>query len=431
MKRTDMTRSAHVEERTCEKSDFGITHRLSREWNTLRSMPLKARTRNQRADFLTKFPEVEAWYKASCQGSKETGRLRLCNLGNFCTWADLLPNQIANMSEEDLHPILLRFIEYETNRGMVGATIAKRLSAIRAWLRWNGKVIVRPLKVAGAQSHPTLDDKVVCGQHGLREILDQCPTLKIRATVLLIAHAGLRLRVLGEQDGTNGMVLSHLPELDLECLEFTQTPCVINVPRELSKTSRPYLTFLGEEGCAAVSAYLKQRRADGEKLSPTSPLIHTTSARNENRFLTRNGITTPIRKAIRSAGHNMRPYDLRHYFQSRMQIAETRGLVPRAMHRSWMGHVVDMAARYGIARNNIDADLLAESRSAYARCERFLVSLGANDAPQLDQVPPSGMIQEPTTKQKAIPIDEVQEYLTHGWTYVALLPNDQCIVALG
>ena len=114
-----------------------------------------------------------------------------------------------------------------------------------------------------------------------------------------------------------------------------------------------------------------------------------------------------------------------------MQIAETRGLVPRAMHRSWMGHVVDMAARYGIARNNIDADLLAESRSAYARCERFLVSLGANDAPQLDQVQPSGMIQEPTTKQKAIPIDEVQQYLTHGWTYVALLPNDQCIVALG
>ena len=428
MSRADISGSTHPEEQTRNDSGSGISLPLSREWNELKSMPLKARTKNKRAEFLKRFPEVETWYKTSCQGSKETGRLQLCNLGNFCAWADLLPAQMVHMEEEELHPILRRFIDHEIGRSMTGATVSKRISAIRSWLRWNGRKIIRPLKIPDAGASPTLDDKKVCGQKGLRQILEHCHNPKVRACILLISHAGLRMSVLGNSDGTSGMTLSQLSELDIENLEFKQTPSRIDVPRELSKNSRPHITFLSSEGCSAVSVYLKQRRADGEELSPDSPLIHTTSTRNDNRFITRNSITTPIRTAIRLAGHNMRPYDLRHYFQSRMQIAETRGLVPRAMHRSWMGHMVDMAARYGIARSNLDDDLLAESRIAYSRCQHLLVSQGLDDdppeAPMSESAPESN-----TPSQKAIRLDEVKEHLDQGWVYVATLPNNLCIVS--
>ncbi|MCS5534240.1 MAG: hypothetical protein NZ802_00150, partial [Candidatus Poseidoniales archaeon] len=158
MRRADISGSTHPDEWTWEDSGSGISLPLSREWNELKSMPLKARTKNRRAEFLKRFPEVETWYKTSCQGSKETGRLQLCNLGNFCAWADLLPAQMVHMDEEELHPILRRFIDHEIERGMTGATVSKRISAIRSWLRGNGKKIIRPLKIPDAGASPTLDD---------------------------------------------------------------------------------------------------------------------------------------------------------------------------------------------------------------------------------------------------------------------------------
>ena len=67
----------------------------------------------------------------------------------------------------------------------------------------------------------------------------------------MVAHSGLRLEVLGNYEGSEGLRIKDFPELEVtgETVEFKKIPMLIRIRSSLSKKGHQYFTFLGIEGC--------------------------------------------------------------------------------------------------------------------------------------------------------------------------------------
>ena len=59
--------------------------------------------------------------------------------------------------------------------------------------------------------------------------------------------------------------------LSSDQLKVQPVPTKIEIPERLSKTGRPYFTFLGPEGCEYLNAYLRERAEIGETITGASP----------------------------------------------------------------------------------------------------------------------------------------------------------------
>ncbi|EQD67665.1 integrase/recombinase, partial [mine drainage metagenome] len=104
-----------------------------------------------------------------------------------------------------------------------------------------------------------------------------------RVCALLMAHSGLRPGTLGNDGGTDGLTLGDLPELRtggrprLTCRRGDGRFSFRFLPG-LSKTAQGYVTFGTPEAADAILSYLGERQAEGEKLTPASPLVALTAA---------------------------------------------------------------------------------------------------------------------------------------------------------
>ncbi|MGI0131383.1 MAG: hypothetical protein ACREEC_14745, partial [Thermoplasmata archaeon] len=142
---------------------------------------------------------------------------------------------------------------------------------------------------------------------------------------------------------------------------------------ELSKSSVGYVTFLSREGCDYVKEYLEERARSGESLDPDTDVIHPQLV--EKRFIRTLNIGDGVRKAIRDSGFLWRPYVLRHFFDTQLLLAESKGKVAHDYRVHWMGHVGSIDARYTTNKGKLPQTLIDDMRAAYARCEVFLTTL--------------------------------------------------------
>jgi hypothetical protein len=190
-----------------------------------------------------------------------------------------------------------------------------------------------------------------------------------------MAHSGVRPEVLGNFDGTDGLRVADLPEMRIKSgqVEFENVPTMVVVRAERSKAGHKYFTFLGEEGCEYLKAYLEERLASGEKLAPESDVISPKSAHKS--FVTTINVSDGIRNAIRAAGFRWRPYVLRAYFDTQLLLAESKGKVAHDYRVFWMGHTGSMEARYTTNKGRLPKAMLDDMREAYNRCELFLSTI--------------------------------------------------------
>src|SRR5208283_2314004 len=250
----------------------------------------------------------------------------------------------------------------------------RTVKAGKSWLLHNGKKLERPIRVRGAKDTPSLRDERVPTQEELRRIL-LAGTPRIRTAVALVAFSGFRPEVLGNYLGNDGLTLGDFPELKIgkESAEFVTVPTLVRVRPELSKNSAGYVSFLSEEGCDYLTQYLEDRIRAGERLSPGTDLIHPDRA--AKRFIRTLNVGDAIRTAIRGAGFQWRPYVLRHYFDTQLLTAESKGKVAHDFRVYWMGHVGSIDARYTTNKRQLPKELLEEMRAAYKRCEPFLSTI--------------------------------------------------------
>jgi hypothetical protein len=408
-------------------------------------------------------PDVSRWYRNLSRGSVVTAGVYLRRLGWFCSSRGTDPKGLLRLGDRELEDMLMDTVGELEERGRAGGYVKTVVKAVRSWLAHNHRQLAVRIRIRGAEETPTLREERVPTKPELLRIL-MAGNRKTRAACALLAFSGLRLEVLGNYRGTDGLRLRDLPELRVEGgkVRFEKVPAMVVVREELSKAGHRYLTFLCEEGCRYLAEYLEERAGRGEELGPDSPVI--TPRYSGKPFVTTTKISDAIRKAMRRAGFRWRPYVLRAYFDTQLMVAENAGRVIRDYRQFWMGHKGDMEARYTTNKHRLPPEVIEDMRGAYARCQEYLQTAQPEPSPdrmreevrrqllliagftqdQIGGLDLAGMpdeefqamvrrkllsaAQNGAPRQRVVPARELDRYLEKGWEFVAALPEGRVVL---
>ncbi|MEM0050582.1 MAG: hypothetical protein QXW80_04595 [Candidatus Micrarchaeia archaeon] len=117
---------------------------------------------------------------------------------------------------------------------------------------------------------------------------------------------------------------------------------------------------------------MESRINSGEKITQGSLLVAPEEPVNVVHERVRTQlISREIRRAIRKAGFNWRPYVLRAYFSTALDVCENKGLVFHNWREYWTGHKGDISARYS-TNKKLTQDKIEEMRFTYLKCTPYL-----------------------------------------------------------
>ncbi len=340
-----------------------------------------------RKHFILNNPLVKRWHTALSKGSILTADGVVRRLALYCSRTGMTPDELLDFSPEEAHSRLEEFVESLEEEKMPSYVVTLE-KAIRNFYAFNGVTIPR------IRHNRKLGDRLIEAK-GLEKVpshdelgkVIRDSTSRVRTMVVLMAHSGIRPGVLGDITGQYGLRLQDLPELTItkEGASFTEQPTMILVPASLSKTHKPYVTFLSVEGCGIVADYLNDRIKRGEELCPGSPLIRTIpSPKGKGSFCSTKTIGADIRRCFRKTGlNNSRPYSLRVFFSQCLQSSEARGYLTHSQSQLFMGHKGDMISHYQFNGKALSPEILDELRAAYKRSEELLMISAPRTSPEM------------------------------------------------
>ena len=420
--------------------------------------------KSYRADLL-KVRAVGRWYENVARGSRITADVYLRRLGGFCSQHAILPTQLIRSRPKALQDLLLDTVTDMGKQGYAGSYIASVIKAVKSWLAFNDIELRRPLKIRGATDTPTLVNERVPSREELRRIL-LAGDPRARLVCGFLASTGVRPQSLGNYLGDDGLRIRDIPEMRIEgkTVAFKMVPAMIRVRANLSKKRLEYFTFMGSEGCDYLKTYLTSRLQRGERLTPDSPIV--TPRLSPKPFMCTINIGDVARQAIRKAGLQAIPYVLRHYFDTQLMVAESKGPIIRDYRTFFMGHKGDIEAVYTLHKRMLPQEVVDGMREAYSKAQRYLatdesasrqeeltrafkrqlllvVGFGADEIgdEQLEleedgfhelvrnKLVDGTRDSQPT--QTVVDVEDVENHLREGWQFVDSLPGNKAIVKKG
>ena len=156
---------------------------------------------------------------------------------------------------------------------------------------------------------------------------------------------------------------------------------------------------------------------------------------------------------------------MRAYFDTMLLIAESQGKITHTYRQFFMGHKGDIEARYTTNKGRLPESVVEDMREAYRRSQRFLQTRGEDasedrlresfrkqlllvagfTADEVEEMDPSmddeafqemvrkkllGAMANNGASQRVIDVEEVERFLSHGWDFVATLPDDRIVIKL-
>ena len=428
---------------------------------------------------MLKDKDIARWKHNTKAGSEITGDVYFRRLGAFCNEMEKTPQQLVKMKDMALSNLIDDYIILCEKRGNAGSYINNTIKAVKSWLVFNGINLPRKIKIRDANISASIKNERIPTQEELKKIFNAGDSRE-RTACGIVAFTGVRIGVLGNYTGTDGLKIEDIPDLDVDGDEITfkKIPAQVNVRRELSKSNKAYITFLGQEGCSYLENYLIERIRSGEIIKPESAIITASKfAYRQKQHITANNVGDLMRNAIRNAGFTWRPYVLRAYFDSRLLMAQDERLIIRDYRSFFMGHTGDIESKYTTDKK-LSGDQIESMRSAYLKSTKFieterkgmtedemevkfrsellimagfteeeiaknkLLDMNADEITKIareklfniQKVDINAQIQQDkeelskTHKQKVIPIEQVEEYINNGFIVKMALGSDKAIV---
>ncbi len=330
---------------------------------------------------------VKNWYDeiAPAGDNRLAAVTNVRKLGFLLERLGLSVDEVERLARKDPKALTERLKVYATGaraEGRLTTYLRKLFSSLRSYLAFRGIDFDGYPKLKAVEGVSIRTEKVP-SQEQLGEVLERLSN-RGRVIALLMAHSGVRPQVIGAYEGARGLVLSDLPDLDLETLRFARVPFTILGRAELSKTSKCWTTFGSRSLATAMETYLQGRRARGEKLGPSSPVVTANEvrgiaakskedARSKLGFLTTAHVVLEVANVLHATapkGTRLRPYVLRAYFSTGMLRASVDPLLREAM----MNHDTGVPGAYTVGKPWSD-DLIEKARSEYERACGFLESV--------------------------------------------------------
>jgi len=413
--------------------------------------------------------DVRRWFENLRAKSVLTATVALRNLGHYCELTGTTPKDIlskARSNEKDFRYEFTDFVRKLEKEGKAGSYIARFKKVILSWLKFNDIRLQLTVNISGENETPTIANERVPSKEELARIMRKA-TSRGRVAIAIMAFAGLRPESLGDYEGTDGLRLGDLKDLHLsDEIQFEKVPATVMVKSKLSKARHQYFSFIGEEGTTYIKEYLEERRKQGEELTYESPLLQfDVRGVKKNAFLRTTLVTRDIREAIELAGLKMRPYVLRAYFSTALDIAESKGMISHPWRQFIMGHKGDIEARYS-TNKRLPPDMIEEMRESYRKCLKYmetrvsevsednarlylqqqllsavgyrqdeidkmnLADLNTEDFQKLLRDKVAGAMASNGSKQKLVPMNEIEKLLGEGYEFQAVLPNGKAIMKM-
>jgi hypothetical protein len=408
--------------------------------------------------------DIRRWHSNVARGSPVTADVYLRRLGAFCAENKLNPNALAKLTATKIENLLMDYVSAKEKQ-YAGSYIKSTVKAVKSWLAYNEVELKRKIKIRGADETPSLKEERVPTKDELRRIFLSA-SKQARVSSVLLAHAGLRPETIGDYRGQDGLTIRDLPELTIGHgeTEFETIPTMVIVRSSLSKARHQYFSFLTEEACGYVRDYLEERTRNGEKLNPNSAVVRPKVAGKQ--FIRATNVGDMVRSALRGSGYSWRPYVLRSYFDTQLMLAESKGLVLRDYRMFWMGHKGDIENRYTTNKHRLPDSVIEDMREAYRRSQDYLQTTKAEageekikEAIKKQFLAVAGFSEEELAKydaanmtdeelynlarqrllgvmanngsrQKVVPISEVERFLSEGYEYVTSIPDNRAIIKL-
>ncbi len=225
------------------------------------------------AHLLEEDETFRAWYRNVLRGSYTTGSAYLLRMGRLCDGlCHVTPKRIASMNKVELMTFVTNAISDLEEAGVSGGTINSYVKAIKSWGRFNGTKLDE--KVSIPESEPKYADEVVPKPEEVQVLFDHSP-LRVKAAVSLMGFSGLRPATIGDAEGTDGLKLGDLPEVEVRDsrVAFTRVPTLVVVRKRISKIRASFVTFAPALACEYLRQYLEDRLRLGEKLGPESAVV--------------------------------------------------------------------------------------------------------------------------------------------------------------
>lgn len=433
--------------------------------------------RKGRHDYLRENESVMRWYRNIEQGAKITADVYIRTFGLYCKENNSDPNKILEDARTGkLRIEFMDFVHKQIANGKAGSYILRFKKIIASWVKFNGlEPGLSDVKIRGSNVSPTVMDERVPQKEELSKIL-RMATSRGKAIIGLLAFSGLRPESLGNYDGSDAIKIGDVEGLSIngDHVEFSNIPAVLKVRQsvkaQLSKKGHSYITFIPKQTLDYIKDYLDYRLKQGEALSPDSPIVTVDPKGNQHRkfgdVMSTAILTRDVRDAIRNAGFSWRPYVMRSYFSSALDVCEAKGLVSHNWREFWHGHQGDISARYS-TNKNLAPEIVEEMRNAFVKCAPWLETdakpISESDVESLEKNitvkvlkkfgfsdkeiedmqgmddesfqktyrKKRGMESNNGHKQKVIPQNEIKHYIEDlGWEYVKDLNARESIVRL-
>ncbi len=412
-------------------------------------------------EYLLEDEEVKRWFLNLKAKSILTATVYLRTLGLYCEMERTNPGEILKIAgSKEWKDSFIDFIRREEGKGKAGSYIVRFKKVILSWLRFNNISIDLMVNIKNEYMSPRTENESVPSTDDLSKILRKANSRSM-ASIALMAFSGVRPEVLGNFEGNDGLKLKDVVDFDLERMDFEKIPAMIVVRPNLSKSRNQYFTFLGEEGCTYLKEYLIERSKE-EGLTGESPLIGL-SRKSKYGFMRTLLITREIRYAMRTAGISSRPYILRAYFSTALDIAESKGLISHPWRQFIMGHKGDIESRYSTNKRLLP-EMIEEMRESYNKSSKYfetkhvemddaktylkkqlliisgyteddigkidINNISDDDFQKMLKDKLMGAMMNNGSKQKLIDVNDIEAYLNRGYEFQATLPNGKVVMKL-
>ncbi len=415
--------------------------------------------------------QFRLWLENVERGSVTTASEYFRRIGHICNVFNLTPSKLAEMDYKTAGNFLLQVVTYYEQKESAGTNIKGYVRALKSWWSFNDIEVKKKIRIRGSSDYSKYENEKVPTPEELERILNVAD-IRAKVACTIVAFAGFRIEVLGDYLGDDGLKVGDLPEMVIEngIVEFKKIPTMVIVRKRLSKAGHQFISFLPSQACGYLKQYLELRIRNGEQITTTSPVI-TALEHNPHKVgqhIRTTNIGDLMRKAIRNAGFKWRPYVLRRYFDTRLMVAESDGLVIRDWRVFWMGHKGDIEHVYTVNKG-LPQDVIEKMREAYTRSSekclvtirketmsqdkvletfnhQFLVMAGYpedeikqfGDLSKLSVEEMQELIKKKSMEvlglngnnQKVVPLNQVKDWIQQGWEYVTSLPNNEAIIKL-
>lgn len=337
---------------------------------------------------LKEFEEVKTWLRTVSESTKSS---YLSALEKFCNFADKNPHELIMDRDEEKEindpnkrnrtkNLILDFREHLEDEDYAPSSINTMDGAVRGLYT---SVLGREGMVnVGNYEHRDVTQKkdLVPTLEELKKMLD-VSDLPTKFSIIFLAQTGMR-----PEDALDLDVGDIQRELDLD-----NSPLAIEFlpKKDRNKGIGERITFLGADGVEILKKYLKSRKAEGEDITPDSPLFASRSKKYDGesvKGLQKWELNERIKKSAKKAGvengsngkyGRMRTYCLRKFFMTQLT---NHGMEDRIVDFMMCHKVSQVDLSYWQRR-------VDQLREEYRKREKFLNPIsGTPSKPSTDEI---------------------------------------------